>query len=208
MVIDEDALEAGPKRIFDFFIKMKIKNFAFLAATPVNHPSTQAYAFPSHYVDPKRMTNFLMKMYDCWKEHGDSSIKIRELESILQHIQHNRSHFCTLEGNCFGHYYVVEPNGDVAHCELFQGDNRYSLGNILEDDFKVLRHSTQLCTLIKENQVELNKMQQHCPEFDVCNGWCPHERYLSVRHNLNHTSNCCGLLDLIRYIRGNMPKWV
>ena len=208
MVIDEDALEVGPKRIFDFFIKMKIKNFGFLAATPVNNPNAQPYTFASHYVDPKRMTNFLMKMYDCWKEHGDSSIKIRELESILQHIQHNRSHFCTLEGNCFGHYYVVEPNGDVAHCELFQGDNRYTLGNILEDDFKVLRHSTQLCTLIKENQMELNKMQRHCPEFDVCNGWCPHERYLSVRHNLNHTSNCCGLLDLIRYIRGNMPKWV
>lgn len=208
MVIDEGALEIGPKRIFDFFVRMKMKNFGFLAATPINSPKATSDTFASHYVDPKIMTNFLIKMYDCWKEHGDSSIRIRELESVLQHIQHNRSHSCTFEGNCFGHYYVVEPNGEVAHCELFQGDARYTLGNILEDDFKVFRHSAKLCTLIEENQMELSKMQEHCPEFSLCRGWCPHERYLSVRHSPNHTSNCCGLFDLIRHIRDNMPEWV
>jgi uncharacterized protein len=208
MVVDEGALEIGPKRIFDFFVRMKMKNFGFLAATPINSPKATPDTFASHYVDSKRMTNFLINMYDYWKEHGDPSIKIRELESVLQHIQHNRSHSCTFEGNCFGHYYVVEPNGEVAHCELFQGDSRYTLGNILEDDFKVFRHSAKLGALIKENQMELSKMQEHCPEFSLCKGWCPHERYLSVRHSTNDTSNCCGLFDLIRHIRNNMPKWI
>jgi uncharacterized protein len=205
MVIDEDALEVGPKRIFDFFVKTKITNFGFLAATPVNSPNAMPYTFASHYVDPKRMTNFLINMYDCWKEHGDTSIRIREIEGILQHIRHNRSHLCTLEGNCFGRYYLVEPNGEIAHCDLFQGDARYTLGNILDGDFKAFRNSKELCALIEENQMELNNMQRHCPEFAVCRGWCPHERYLSVRHNPNHTSKCCGLVDLIRYIRDNMP---
>jgi uncharacterized protein len=205
MVIDEDALEVGPKRIFDFFVKTKITNFGFLAATPVNSPNAMPYTFASHYVDPKRMTNFLINMYDCWREHGDTSIRIREIEGILQHIRHNRSHLCTLEGNCFGRYYLVEPNGEIAHCDLFQGDARYTLGNILDGDFKAFRNSKELCALIEENQMELNNMQRHCPEFAVCRGWCPHERYLSVRHNPNHTSKCCGLVDLIRYIRDNMP---
>jgi uncharacterized protein len=208
MVIDEGALEAGAKRIFDFFLKMKIKNFGFLAATPANSSMATPYTFASHYVDPKRMTSFLIEMYDCWRACGDCSIKIRELESILQRIQHNRSHSCIFQGNCFGSYYVVEPNGEVAHCELFQGDTRYTLGNILEGDFKVFRHSTELYTLINENQTELNEMQEHCPEFSICRGWCPHERYLSTRHSPDHTSNCCGLFDLIRYIRDNMPEWV
>jgi uncharacterized protein len=208
MVIDEDALEVGAKRIFDFFVKMKMNNFGFLAATPVNSAKATPYTFASHYVDPKRMTNFLIKMYDCWKQHGDPSIKIRELESILRHIQHDRSHSCTLEGNCFGHYYVVEPNGEVAHCELFQGDTRYTLGNILESDFKAFRDSTEMSALIEENQKELNMMQQQCPEFAVCRGWCPHERYLSIRHNPNHTNKCCGLFELIQHIRENMPMWV
>jgi uncharacterized protein len=208
MVIDEYALEVGAKRIFDFFVKMKIKNYGFMAATPMNSPKASTSSFASHYVDPNRMTNFLIRLYDCWKEHGDSSIRIRELENILQCIQRNRSHSCTLEGNCFGHYYVVEPNGVVAHCELFQGDTRYTLGNILESNFEAFRNSRELCALIEENQIEVSNMQQHCPEFSVCRGWCPHERYLSVRHNPNHTNKCCGLFDLIRHIRDNMPKWV
>ncbi|HKI08822.1 MAG TPA: radical SAM protein [Nitrososphaeraceae archaeon] len=207
MVIDEDALEVGPSRIFDFFVKMKIKNYGFVAATPMNTPKASP-TLSSHYVDPERMTNFLIKMYECWKEHGDSDIRIRELENILQCVQHGSSHSCTLEGNCFGHYYVVEPNGEVAHCELFQGDSRYTLGNILESNFEVFRNSRELSTLIQENRKELDNLQLHCPEFAVCKGWCPHERYLSVRHNPNHTNKCCGLFDLIRHIRDNMPKWI
>lgn len=208
MVIDEDVLEIGARRIFDFFVKLKIKNYGFMAATPVNSPNASPFTHATHYVDPQRMNNFLIKMYDCWKEHRDSNVRIREIENILLCIQQGRSHSCTLQGNCFGQYFVVEPNGEVAHCELFQGDSRYTLGNILESNFEAFRKSEELSALIDENQKELRDMQQHCPEFAICKGWCPHERYLSVRHNPNHTKNCCGLLDLIRHIRDNMPDWV
>jgi uncharacterized protein len=204
MVIDEEALALGSRRIFEFFLKMNIKNFGLLAATPINQPSAPPETRTNHYIDPKRMTEFLIKLYDCWKENGDTSIRIREFEGILQRLQGN-SGYCTLEGNCFGHYYIVEPNGDVAHCELFQGDPKYTFGNILEDDFKSFRQSTKMSTLIRENQLELNRMRS-CPEFSICNGWCPHERYLSMRHSPNYRSNCCGLDDLIKHIRNNMPS--
>jgi len=35
-----------------------------------------------------------------------------------------------------------------------------------------------------------------CPELSVCNGWRPHERYLSIRHNPNHSSDdACAIGD-------------
>jgi uncharacterized protein len=52
-----------------------------------------------------------------------------------------------------------------------------------------------------ENARSLAALKE-CPEFPVCNGWCPHERYLSVRHNLKHSAECCGLRELIRHLRG------
>lgn len=207
MVIDEGTLAIGPTRVFDFFVKMKIENFGLLAATP----PTQPYATPGtrteHYIDPRRMTNFLINLYDLWLSHGDHNIKIREFEGIIQRLRHGKSAYCTLEGSCFGHYYVVEPTGEVAHCELFQGDSRYSLGNILFDDFAKFRNSNRMHELSESNQSELFHMQR-CPEFAVCNGWCPHERYLSTRHNPNHMTSCCGLVDLISHIRENLPIWV
>jgi uncharacterized protein len=207
MVIDEGALAIGPRRIFDFFLKMKIDNFGLLAATPLNQPYVAPGTKTQHYIDPKRMTDFLIDLYDFWVAYGDPNIKIREFEGIIQRLQHGKSGYCTLEGNCFGHYYLVEPNGEVAHCELFQGDSRYALGNILHDDFSKFRNSSRMHELSKLNQLELSQMQL-CPEFAVCNGWCPHERYLSARHNPYHTISCCGLIDLISHIRENLPIWI
>jgi uncharacterized protein len=43
-----------------------------------------------------------------------------------------------------------------------------------------------------------------CPEFAVCNGWCPHERYLSERHARAHRDDCCGLRDLIAHMRDRL----
>jgi uncharacterized protein len=202
MVIDEEALVIGPQRIFDFFLKMDIKNYGLLAATPINQPNAIRGTVANHYVDPKRMAKFLIKLYDCWKEHGDPTIRIREFEGIFQRI-HGKPASCTLEGGCFGQYYIIEPNGEVAHCELFQGDSRYTLGNILEKTFAAFRTSSELRSLSEANQHELDLMKT-CPEFSVCNGWCPHERYLSVRHNPDYSTNCCGLYDLITHIRNNM----
>jgi uncharacterized protein len=202
MVVDEAALELGPQRIFDFFLEMGIKNFGLLAATPLIQPSATPNTPALHYVDPTKMIKFLIHMFDIWKRHGDPSIKIRELQGIIQMIR-NKSGNCTLAGGCFGHYYVVEPNGDVAHCELFQGDSRYTLGNILQNDFYEMRNGAALSLLTHQNKLQINRMKS-CPEFSICNGWCPHERYLSARHNSNHNAECCGLRPLIEYIKHNM----
>ena len=40
-----------------------------------------------------------------------------------------------------------------------------------------------------------------CPDFEVCRGWCPHERYLSSRHDPSFSEGCCGLRPLIDHIR-------
>jgi uncharacterized protein len=203
MVIDEGALELGPEYIFDFFLKMGIKEYGLLAATPIIQPNASAGTPTKHYVSPKRMTDFLIRLYDYWKEHRDHTIKIRELEGLLQRLR-GKSNFCTLEGTCFGHYYVIEPTGEVAHCELFQGDLRYNLGNILETNFSQLYNGSKMSGLIEQNRMQLKDMES-CPEFNICNGWCPHERYLSLRHDPDYNINCCGLRGLITHIRNNMP---
>ena len=206
MVIDEDALQCGPKRIFDFFVDMQITNYCLLAATPLNQPDALPGTFTHHYVTPQKMTNFLIELYDYWLAYADPEIKIREFDSIIQRIR-GSSVYCAVAGDCFGHYYMIEPNGEVAHCELFVGDPKYSLGNILETDFNAISQSAELCRLVDHNKKQIEKMTE-CPEFSICNGWCPHERYLSERHDLNHKISCCGLTNLIDHIRRNMPRWV
>lgn len=200
MVIDEKALQTGPDRIFDFFLEHGITSYGLLAAKPLNLPDAPPNSPADHYVEPHRMTAFLMQLYDRWEKHGDSNIRIRELSAIEKRLRGGRADCCTLAGNCFGKYYLVEPNGDVAHCDLFLGDSRYTIGNLLRNDFSEFRQSSTLAGLRAENSEKLMQMQS-CPEFAVCNGWCPHERYISGRHNQQHSTGCCGLHDLIQHVR-------
>jgi uncharacterized protein len=200
MVVGEDTLTLGADRIFEFFLEHGIDRYGFNAVTPVNQPDAPPATPTADYVDPHRMTDFLIGIYDRWRAHGDESIWIRELEALRHRVRSEAPGYCKLAGSCLGRYYIVEPNGDVAHCDLFLGDPAYELGNLTRDDFAAVRASAQMAALLERRAAELSTMEQ-CPEFATCNGWCPHERYLASRHDPHFHASCCGLADLIAHLR-------
>jgi uncharacterized protein len=200
MVVDEAALALGADRVFDLFLELEVRSFGLLAATPTNQPDAVPGTPTAPYVDPARMTGFLIRMYDRWREHGDPGIRIRELDAIRQRVTGQAAGLCTLAGGCLGRFYAIEPNGDVAHCDEFVGDPRYTVGNVLRTSFAELRESAAMRALRRENDAALEAMQA-CPDFGVCNGACPHERYLRVRHDGAYQPGCCGWRALIEHVR-------
>lgn len=205
MVIDEDALALGADGVFDSLLELGVKDVSLIAAAPVNQPDAATATPTEHYVSPPRMTAFLSRLYDRWRNHDDESIRIRELTAIQKRLQGLSPGLCKLAGGCLGKYYLIEPNGDVAHCDLFKGDPRYTLGNITRQTFADVRSSLNLKLLQLDERREIDNMRA-CPEFGVCQGWCPHERYLSVRHNPSHVEECCGLRELIEHIRERLEQ--
>ncbi len=203
VVVDESTLKFGARRLLDFLVGKGIRSFALLPAKPRNEPAAKRGTKTSHYIEPARVNAFLMDLYDAWLSRGDQSIKIRELELLKAQIKGVSARSCTLSGKCWGHYYTIEPDGSVGVCDVFSGDPRYTLGNIMNDSFMEIANSPGLLQLKKEQRDAVEGMRR-CPEFPVCKGWCPHERYVSVRHNKLHRDDCCGLRDLISHIRNRM----
>ena len=146
---------------------------------------------------------FLKGIHDRWITEGAGLIYIREIESLRARIRGEGARTCTLSGNCFGQYFLVEPDGTLAHCDLFDGDDHYTLGSVVRENFAAIRGAQKLESLRSNWEADRNQMLG-CPEFGVCQGWCPHESYVSKRHNLSHLPGCCGLRDLIEHIRSNM----
>jgi uncharacterized protein len=200
MVVDEAALMVGADRIFDVFLELGVTSFGLLGATPINVPEARPRTPTAHYIEPARMTEFLVRMYDRWREHGDRRIRIRELEAIRQRVAGVGAGLCTLAGDCFGRYYAIEPNGDIAHCDVFVGDPAYTLGNVLCDRFAELREGAAMRALRDENEAALQAMKS-CPDFALCNGACPHERYLAMRHDAAYQPECCGWRTLFEHVR-------
>jgi uncharacterized protein len=203
VVVDERTLKLGAQRLLDFLVGKGIRSFGVLAAKPRNEPAAKRLTTTSHYIEPARMNAFLMELYDAWLGRGDKNVKIRELEALKAQIKGVSARSCTLSGECWGRYYTIEPDGSVAACDVFSGDPRYTLGNIMNDSFTEIANSAGMLQLKREHRNATEAMRG-CPEFPVCNGWCPHERYVSIRHSKLHRNDCCGLRDLIAHIRNRM----
>lgn len=205
MVVDEGTLAFGAAKLLDFLVGQGIFHFGLLPAKPRNKPGAQPGTATSHYIEPARINAFLMDLYDVWLNRGDPKVKIRELEALKAQIRGVSARCCTLSGKCWGHYYAIEADGKVTVCDVFSGDSRYSLGNIMNTSFAKLANSAKLLRLKKEHD-EAAKAMRDCSEFPVCQGWCPHERYVSFRHNQGHRKDCCGLRDLIAHLRQRMAE--
>jgi uncharacterized protein len=194
MVVDRDTLALGPDFMFDFFLEQGIKSYGLLAAKPKNAPMRlegRAH-HAEHYVTPNEMRRFLCGLFDRWAMHGDASIRIREFSSILRRLSAGDASTCVLAGDCLWSYFLIEPDGEVAHCDLFIGDRAYSFGNIVSDSFGDFKSGTAMRNLRKERREDIAAMQG-CPNFVICSGWCPHERYTAWRHDLEFSPTCCGL---------------
>jgi uncharacterized protein len=119
-------------------------------------------------------------------------VSVRELDVLLKTRGGQMPRLCEHLGNCVGHYYSVEPNGDVGHCDKYLGDSDYTLGNLLEVGFDEIRTSAKLLTL-REQAEQSRESMKTCKHYDKCRGWCPHERYVAKRKQLGVDAKCCGL---------------
>ncbi|MDZ7676584.1 MAG: radical SAM protein [Acidimicrobiales bacterium] len=201
MTIDRETIELGPERVFEFFLDLGITAYGFNAARPANDHPPSADGPPPHYVDRRTMGRFLIGLHRCWLEHGDPNIHIRELEMIGNRLEGQGMISCRIEGDCVGRYFMVEPDGTVAHCARFQGDERYVFGNVLEHDFATLRRSLRLLERRQEDRRRA-EARASCTEYDVCHGGCPHDDLIGRRHDPRHEDGCCGMAELIRHVRG------
>jgi len=204
MVLNHEALKLHPEDIFNFFFDMGIKAFSFLPARPDNLPGTGENP-TTDYVTSSEFANFMKQVFDIWIELDDPSIQIREFTSITKALAGGLTSICTLAGHCLGQYYHVEFNGDLYHCDKYLGDTDYHVGNILADEFLAVSNSQKMQDLRTNESNKINSLMQ-CKWFHICNGGCPHDRYIAEKYSEDYDSKCCGMHDLIEYIHNNIEE--
>jgi uncharacterized protein len=203
MVVDDQTIQLGARVLYTFLSELGLDSVGLIAAKPVNIQNARPGESIKHYVEPMRFNRFLADMYDLCYADAFAHVRIRELEGIRNKILANDPGFCTLAGNCLGQYYSVEPNGDIAHCDLYVGDERYTLGNIVDADFEQIATSPKMNAL-KQNRASELAVMRDCSGFHICNGWCPHEKYLASRYDSSNDDACCGLLPLIKHVESHL----
>ncbi|AKJ03246.1 uncharacterized protein ATI61_11885 [Archangium gephyra] len=200
MVVTPALVELGPQGLVDFLQAEEVSEVGLLPMRPdnVSPPS------PGTYLDQATYVRFLLGVREVLRQSPSRALRVRELEAANRALAGQQSGFCELSGNCVGHFFLAELDGSIAHCDKYIGDPAYTLGNVLQHDFSEIRSNPKTRALWAENQ-RATALMNTCPHFRYCRGWCPHERYVSQRHEPHASTSCCGLAPLFDALSNPSP---
>lgn len=193
MVVDDEVIALGAQRVFDYLLEIGIKQVALLNVVPEGEPERK---LPGDYLEFPRFVNFLREIFWLWWPKNRERIKLRELSDLMTRLKGGRGGFCVFDENCMGGIYTIEPMGDIAACDRYQGDSDYKFGNILEVELSDLPMRPNLARAHTETNTAMGRTS-HCQWFHICHGGCPHDRYVRLHRDASHGERCCGWSPLL-----------
>ena len=187
-VNDKNVID--PEGLFDFFVSQNIKFLQFVPCVE-NDPETGKIA--SFSITPEQYGNFILRIFDLWKNYGPERISIRLFDSMMHYIVNQKHTDCTFGWFCKD-YIVIEHNGDAYCCDFFV-EPEYKLGNIMDTPIEKL-----LLSPVKNGFAEKKKQLSNqcflCRYSLVCRGGCLKDR-LASNHNFSDSSYFCESYKLI-----------
>ena len=200
LTVDRGTVAYGAERTFEFLLSIGTRAVGFNPVQPSNDQA--AGTAGDQYLSRSEMNRFLIDLHRCWVDHGDPGIRIRELDAITKRIDGAAHSTCILDGDCVGTFFAVEPNGDIAHCDRFHGQEEYQFGSIMDGGFDRVRRDVKLHERRAEDAARAD-LRRSCEHFDVCSGGCPQQTFLAERHDPGHDAGCCGRGELIEHLKAN-----
>lgn len=195
MVVDEDVVALGARRVLDYLLDLGVPGVAVLNVLPDNVPPGQP--FSGSYLPLPRYIEFLRDLFRLWWPDHVERLRIRELSTLVAQLRGGRPEICIFAGDCFGLYLTIEPTGEIAACDKYIGDPRYRFGSILHTEFSTLQQAPRLTRVQRDNTAETERMLSACRWSGICHGACPHDRYTGSRHLPGYDSTCCGYAPLL-----------
>jgi uncharacterized protein len=197
MVVDDDVVALGAERVLSYFLEIGVERIGLLNVIPENTPTGESTK--GGYIAWPRYVGFLQDLFRMWWPAYKDRIWIRELSDLIGKVQGKKAETCIFDGDCMGGFLTIEPSGDVSACDKYLGDEAYRFGNILRMDLADLSNSHQLKGVRISTGAAVDPLRD-CPWFRVCQGGCPHDRYVANRRGVSFEQGCCGLAPLISEI--------
>ena len=83
---------------------------------------------------------------------------------------------------------IVDADGSVSHCDKYLGAPDYVYGNLWQADLAHLLSGASAAAIAAQASGGHDEMAA-CPWFHLCQGGCPHERYVDPDPA---SRSCCG----------------
>lgn len=127
-------------------------------------------------VEPLQYGKFLSTIFDQWVRNDVGDFFIQQFEVALESWMGMRQSLCVFSETC-GTAMALEHNGDLYSCDHYVYPNN-KLGNITEDELKMLVNSEQQIKFGKDKRDTLPEYCNQCDYKFACNGECPKHRFI------------------------------
>lgn len=197
-----------PSEVYGFFKKLGAEYITFL---PLVIPSAGSPGEVSpDSVGAKEFGDFLIKIFDEWKEKDIGRIRIQIFEETLRSAFEQDHTLCIFKATCGG-VPVVERNGDLYSCDHFV-NKEYLIGNIKNKSLAKMLDSSEQKAFGALKSKMLPQYCRSCEVLMMCNGECPKNRFIKTpegESGLNYLcdgykfffTHCLPFIDAVRKAR-------
>lgn len=205
----KETLDLGAKAFFDYYVnKLGFKSFQI--NTPFDS-NIGANASNSFYLDPERVGDFLIDLFDLWLEFGASNgVRIGPFDWIVsKFLGHSISTPCLWKDNCAYDFICLGPKGEVAQCDCWTATFKdMHFGNILEDGVsleKIIAASPARKLLLQRPMVLMEKTDcADCDFLAMCHGGCPVRAYGRAGNINDKDPYCLTYKKIFAHVSANL----
>lgn len=200
VVVDRDLASVPPEELLDYFCSTGLRSANLLNVLPENDCES------GEYLSATEFTDFLVNLYRAWHSGYRERISLQPFVNLEAGVRDRRAAAsCLWSGDCMGRFITVEPNGDVAPCDKYIGARGATLGNLASDRLGSVLASPEL-RVFADAAADAKRAMEQCRWHGVCQGGCPHDKYISDLRGLEHDSGCCGSAPLLEAMQSAMQS--
>jgi uncharacterized protein len=200
--------ESYPLEVYRFFKELGAGYITFLPLVVPLEGSIGKVTTDS--VSIRAFGDFLIKIFDDWKEKDIGHIRIQIFEEALRSAFDQDHTLCIFKVNCGG-VPVVERNGDFYSCDHFVDEN-HLVGNINSRSLTEMLDSPEQTAFGAAKSATLPQYCRSCEVINMCNGECPKNRFIKTpdgEPGLNYLcegykkffTHCLPFVDAVRNAR-------
>lgn len=187
VVVTPALIAAGALRLVGHLLDCGVESAALIAQRPGHDEAVDA----ASTLPVSDYCTFLLAVEGVRRRIAPQ-LDVREIDAAEKAVRGLPPRTCELQGSCVGHYFTIEPDGAVSHCDKFLGDPYATLGTVF-DPFEDVARGAAAERLRARGAATLEPLTE-CRWRQQCRGWCPHERDVAARSGA--PGDCCGLNTL------------
>jgi len=152
------------EKTFKSFIEEGFKEIKF---SPVYDSSEDAFS-----ISCDQWYEYIKKVFDIWSDMGDETIKVREIDEVLEWFTGETINTCSSTNSCVN-WISIDENGEVYPCEYLRATEAY--GNVkemhLSEIFKTEAHKRFV-----RKVMYVPEECKECEFYEMCGNGCPATR--------------------------------